>query len=66
MNGRRARKAMLNQLRNNILRKNRKVIRREAKRQLQCYLREMSFWSRLKWLFGKGEIPVQPFTSESQ
>ena len=43
---------MLNQLRNNIIRKNNKVIRREVKRRIQ----EMRFRDKLKWLLGKGTL----------
>lgn len=57
MHGRRSRKAMLTQLRNNIIRKNRKVIRREARRGVRCCIKEATFWGRLKWLFGKGDLP---------
>lgn len=51
---------MLNQLKNNILNNNRKVIRREVRRgveqEMERQIKEATFWGRLRWLFGKGAL----------
>ena len=52
MNGHRARKAMLNQLRNGIIRNQDKVVRREIKSKSE----NASLWDKIKWALGWGTI----------